>query len=75
MDCNADLKFFKEIDELVCDSCMEDKEEVDGYICSAGCEFALCVECAECKNRHLLSKAIGKPHDQNVSCDRCGKGV
>ena len=60
-DCNGEIKFEKQGYEMVCDNCQEDIGARATYKCSNGCKFAVCGNCAECRSRHELYKAKGKP--------------
>ena len=47
------------------------------YKCIKECPFTICASCAECKSRHLMSNAKGKPPTYQkgwtVKCARCGR--
>jgi hypothetical protein len=77
LECEGKLGFVKDGSEFICDSCMKDIGAVDAYVCKECKEFALCNSCAECKQRHLLDNAKGKPPqylaNMNPSCARCGR--
>ena len=74
-ECEAILDFAKE-SMMVCDSCQQDIGRGDGYKCSAGCQFAVCMKCGECNNRHLMARTEGKPDKFGslpVICNRCNR--
>lgn len=64
--------------EFMCEACMMDKN-TNHYLCSAGCDYRVCADCAECRNGHLLEIAQGVPQTYAISnsngvfCNLCNK--
>lgn len=62
----------------MCEACMLDRN-TNHYVCSAGCQYRICADCAECRNGHLLEIAQGMPDDyaragtNGVFCNLCNK--
>ena len=75
LDCTSKLSYNKEAVGSVCDSCQTDIGRAEAYKCSGSCEFAICKNCTECLNRHVLSFGSGKPtqytSEHSVTCNRC----
>ena len=62
--------------DFACEACGLNKLS-SHYGCSAGCNYFLCADCAECQNQHLLTIVQGFPPDynlnpvQDVFCNKC----
>ena len=65
------------MNEVNCEACLRDYHG-EHYVCSLGCNYAICAGCAECMQSHQIKVARGTPKinefcQKTILCDRCNK--